>query len=196
MADDKRFVDFTIRGLALDPRNRSPILLLQDTGRQLLLPIWIGPYEATAILSRLEGRVPERPMTHDLALTLVETLDAEVLGVDIRAIEEGTFLADLRLRAGGHRELRIDCRPSDAIAIGVRAGAPIRVEASVLAAAQPLDEFLAGAVSEVEGEGPPVPSDAPRAGPLFVADDDTEGRARLSALLEAMDREDFGEFET
>lgn len=196
MADDKRFVDFTIRGLALDPRNRSPILLLQDTGRQLLLPIWIGPYEATAILSRLEGRVPERPMTHDLALTLVETLDAEVLGVDIRAIEEGTFLADLRLRAGGHRELRIDCRPSDAIAIGVRAGAPIRVEASVLAAAQPLDEFLAGAVSEVEGEGPAPPSDAPRAGPLFVADDDTEGRARLSALLEAMDREDFGEFET
>lgn len=199
MADDKRFVAFTIRGLALDPSNRSPILLLQDTGRRLLLPIWIGPYEATAILSQLEGRVPTRPMTHDLLATLVETLDAEVIGVDIRALDEGTFYADLRLRTPEAPELRIDCRPSDGIAIAVRTHGEIRVEAAVLDAAQPLEDFLAA-----DGSAAPdrAADDAPdaqeRRAPtgLFVADDDTEGRARLSALLEDMEPEDFGEFET
>lgn len=202
MADEKRFVVFTIRGLALDPRNRAPILLLQDTGRRLLLPIWIGPYEATAILSQLEGRVPARPMTHDLLRTLVETLGAEVIGVDIRALRDGTFFADLRLRTPSAAELRVDCRPSDGIALTVRADGIIRVEASVLDAAQPLDDFLASAADDDADEGAPTfeaspDGDAPRPpSTLFVADDDAEGRARLSALLEDMEPEDFGEFET
>lgn len=200
MADDKRFVAFTIRGLALDPSNRSPILLLQDTGRRLLLPIWIGPYEATAILSQLEGRVPARPMTHDLLVTLVETLDAEVIGVDICALRDGTFYADLRLRTPDVPELRIDCRPSDGIAITVRTHGEIRVEAAVLDAAQPLEEFLAadGKAPDRATDDAPGPDAGERRGPpgLFVADDDTEGRARLAALLEDMEPEDFGEFET
>lgn len=200
MADDKRFVAFTIRGLALDPSNRSPILLLQDTGRRLLLPIWIGPYEATAILSQLEGRVPARPMTHDLFVTVVERLDAEVIGVDICALRDGTFYADLRLRTAEVPELRIDCRPSDGIAITVRTHGEIRVEAAVLDAAQPLEDFLASdrtPAPDSATDDEPSPDEQRRASAaLFVADDDAEGRARLAALLEDMEPEDFGEFET
>lgn len=200
MADDKRFVAFTIRGLALDPSNRSPILLLQDDGERLLLPIWIGSYEATAILSQLEGRVPARPMTHDLTVTLVETLGAEVIGVDIRALRDGTFYADLRLRTDDVPELRIDCRPSDGIAIAVRSRGTIRVEAAVLDAAQPLEDFFGADASKAADSetGDATDGAGDRRAPtgLFVADDDTEGRARLSALLEDMEPEDFGEFET
>jgi bifunctional DNase/RNase len=183
MRDEKRYVEFTIRGIAIDSRSQSPILLLQDTGRRLLLPIWIGPYEATAILSHLEGRIPERPMTHDLTTRIIGALEADVIGVDIRGLNAGTYLADLRLVTAAGAEIVLDCRPSDAIALAVRARATIRVEAAVLDAAQPLHE------------GPePAPEASPQS--LFVADDDAEGRARLAALLEDMDPEDFGEFET
>lgn len=182
MRDDKRYVEFTIRGVAIDARNQAPVLLLQDAGRRLLLPIWIGPYEATAILGHLEGRVPERPMTHDLMMKIVGALEADVVGVDIRAIDGGTFLANLRLVTAAGAEVVLDCRPSDAIALAVRARAAIRVEAAVLDAAQPLEETA-------------QPDPEAGAG-LFVADDDAEGRARLAALLEDMEPEDFGEFET
>lgn len=183
MRDEKRYLEFTIRGVAVDPRNQAPVLLLQDTGRRLLLPIWIGHYEAAAILGHLEGQTTPRPMTHDLTMKIIGALEADIVGVDIRAIDGGTFLADLRLVTAAGAEVVLDSRPSDAIALAVRARATIRVEAAVLSAAQPLDETAE-----------PAREAGPQA--LFVADDDTEGRARLAALLEDMEPEDFGEFET
>ncbi len=171
------YVAFSVRGLALDPSNQAPILLLQDHAGRVLLPIWIGPAEAGAIAARLEP--PEdypRPMTHDLLQKCVAALEAEVLGVDIRALNEGTFYADLRLRRADGHELVLDCRPSDAIALALRVSAPIRVAAPVLEAAVPIPQ------SEQEARS------------AVVATDEVS-RARLLESLADLDPEDFGQYE-
>ncbi|MCB9538043.1 MAG: bifunctional nuclease family protein [Myxococcales bacterium] len=182
---DQRYVTFTVRGLALDPDSRLPILLLQDPGGRVLLPIWIGAFEAGAIATRLEGRTFPRPMTHDLLFNVVTALGAEVLHLDIRALKGGTFYGSLHLRAADGRRHAIDCRPSDGVAVAVRAEAPIRVAADVLEAAQPLQEEGQGA-DEEGGEAPRV---------AFVAAGDEAARARLAEQLADMDPEDFGKYE-
>lgn len=184
MSDPQRYVTFTVRGLAVDPDSRLPILLLQDPGGRVLLPIWIGAFEAGAIATRLEGRTLPRPMTHDLLFNIVTALGAEVLHLDIRALKGGTFYGNLHLRAADGRRHAIDCRPSDGVAVAVRADAPIRVAADVLEAARPLDAEEPGA-----GEA----DEAPRV--AFVAAGDEAARARLAEQLADMDPEDFGEYE-
>lgn len=177
---DSAFVPVKVRGLALDPDSRLPILLLQDHGGRVLLPIWIGAFEAGAIATRLEGRDFPRPMTHDLLKNVIEALGAEVTRVDIRALQEGTFFADLYVRRADGHELRLDCRPSDAVALAVRVGAPLRAAAQVLEAAQPMPAEEAG-----EGKQAPAP----------VSADDEEARQRLLDQLAEMDPEDFGDYE-
>ncbi|MCA9540193.1 MAG: bifunctional nuclease family protein [Myxococcales bacterium] len=176
MKSQRVYHEFTVRGLAIDPKSGLPVLLLVDLGGRLVLPISIGSFEASAIMGRIEGRRPTRPMTHDLLRLVILRLGATMTGLDIRGIEGGIFLGNLHLRLPDGRTDVIDCRPSDGIALAVRFGVPIRVAASVLDAAQPMPE-----------------RDAQRA--QFVADDDDEGRARLAALLADMAPEDFGEFE-
>ncbi len=174
------FVPFTVRGIGLDPESRSPVLLLQDHAARLLLPIWIGPFEAGAIANALEGRGPPRPMTHDLLALLLTTLDARVTRVDVRSLDEGTFYANLHLETAGGETRVVDCRPSDAIALAVRVEAPIRVETSVLRVAHPLP-----AEEGAQGEGP-----------VAVAADDDDAKARLAEQLASMSPEDFGKYKT
>lgn len=185
MADAQRFVEFTIRGLAIDPRSKLPILLLQDPQARLVLPIWIGAFEASAIMSRIEGRTPPRPMTHDLAMKLVGALGGAITGIDIRALDQGTFLGSLHLRTAGGDALVLDCRPSDGIALAVRAGVPIRVETKVLEAAQPAPRKA----------GEPEPTDIAPTRAFFISDDDEAGRERLARMLADMDKDDFGDYE-
>lgn len=177
---DDSYVPFTIRGIGLDPESKTPVLLLQDHAARLLLPIWIGPFEAGAIANALEGRAPPRPMTHDLLVRLMTALGAKVTGVDVRALEEGTFYANLHLESSDGEAMVVDCRPSDAVAIAVRVDAPVRVEASVLRVAHPLPQEEREAAE----------------GRLVVAADDEDARARLSEQLADMAPDDFGKYET
>ena len=181
MSQPDRFVEFTVRGLAVDPNSKLPILLLQDHGKRVLLPIWIGAFEAGAIGARLEGRSFPRPMTHDLIQKVIAALGGEVLRVDIRALEEGTFYASLVIRDLADREVALDCRPSDGVAVALRAQAPIRVAAEVLSAAQPVP----GPMRDEDA------ADGPR--PVVIASD-TAARQRLLDELEDMDPEDFGKY--
>ncbi len=176
--DDGRYLPFVVRGIGLDPQSKNPVLLLQDPSERLLLPIWIGVFEAGAIAAALEGHEMPRPMTHDLLARLVEALGAKVLGVDVRALDGGTYLGNLRLEEAGGRSLVVDCRPSDAVALAVRVGAPIRVEAAVLRAAHTLE-------GDAEGDGP-----------IAVAADDQEALDKLADQLAEMDPEDFGKYRT
>jgi bifunctional DNase/RNase len=106
--------------------NDSPVVVLEEEGGTRWLPIWIGNAEARSIALEIEEFHPPRPNTHDLARDLIRGLDAEVVRVVVTELREGTYYALLHLRRGG-RSFPIDARPSDAIAIALRAQAPIFV---------------------------------------------------------------------
>jgi uncharacterized protein len=136
-------VPMELIGVRIELPTNIPILLLRETGGTRYLPIWIGTAEATAIALALEGVEPQRPMTHDLLKTVAETLGATVSRVEVTALNEGTFYADLVLARNGS-ELRVSSRPSDAIALAARTEAPLFADRGVL------DE--AGVVIQEEGE--------------------------------------------
>ncbi len=144
-----------IASLAVDPRSDQPVIILkpldEEPGQGLLLPIWIGQAEATAILLAVEGVPLKRPMTHDLLKDVLETLDTYVERVEITRVEEGTFYAAIILR-GEERTRIVDARPSDSIALAVRTGAPIYVSEEVLADAAVSDESIVESGSEDDAE--------------------------------------------
>jgi bifunctional DNase/RNase len=127
-----------IKGLLLDPVSNTPVVVLRDAEERLFLPIWIGIFEANAIALRMESIETPRPLTHDLLGSLLAALDVEVLKVVINDLKENTFYARIYLRQGV-REFVIDSRPSDALAIAVRAEAEIYVEESVLDASRTVE---------------------------------------------------------
>ncbi len=136
-------VPMELIGVRIELPTNIPILLLRETGGNRYLPIWIGTAEATAIALALEGVEPQRPMTHDLLKTVAESLGAAVSRVEVTALTEGTFYADLVLTRDGS-EVRVSSRPSDAIALAARTEAPLFADRGVL------DE--AGVVIQEEGE--------------------------------------------
>jgi bifunctional DNase/RNase len=126
-----------LKGLILDPTSDVPVVILREEEGTVFLPIWIGVFEANAIALALEGVQPPRPMTHDLLRSVVSGLGAELVRVEIHSLIEGTFHARLRLRRRvgsepGAEELEIDSRPSDAVALALRVGAPIWIARAVL----------------------------------------------------------------
>lgn len=100
------------------------VVILRDTGHDRYLPIWIGPWEANAIAMRLQGVTPERPMTHDLFSQALSELGVTLKRIVVSDLSEDTFRARVLLQVDG-RELDLDARPSDAIALAVRSGVPI-----------------------------------------------------------------------
>ncbi|MCG8458369.1 MAG: bifunctional nuclease family protein [Holophagales bacterium] len=131
MSNHEELVHMTVKGLMLDPVSNVPMLILRDEEGNRFLPIWIGVAEANAIAIKLEGVEVPRPMTHDLTLGLLTRLGAEVVQVVVNDLSQSTFFAQLVLRTPDG-ELNIDCRPSDGIALALRAEVPILVAPSVL----------------------------------------------------------------
>ena len=115
------------------------VVILRDTENDRYLPIWIGPWEANAIAMRLQGVTPERPMTHDLFSQALSELGVTLKRIVVSDLAEDTFRARLLLQLDG-RELNLDARPSDAIALAVRAGVPIFATDAVLDRAGVLPE--------------------------------------------------------
>jgi bifunctional DNase/RNase len=148
-------VEVRVAGVALDSGGQHVILLQPvDTppGKSKLLPIWIGPLEATSIMVAIEGGNTPRPLTHDLIRTLLEALDVQVEQVEVTRIEDSTFYAEITVRSGadsGAGIHRIDARPSDAIAIASRTGAPMFVADEVLAEAG-VEDVISDAEAEAD----------------------------------------------
>ncbi len=128
-------VPMSIKGLMLDPISNSPIVILKDGDEKIFLPIWVGIFEANAIALQLENIVTPRPMTHDLLRNLIETIEGKVRRVIISDLKDSTFYARIDMVVG-EKQLEIDARPSDAIALALRTEAPIFVEQDVLDQAQ------------------------------------------------------------
>jgi bifunctional DNase/RNase len=124
-------IEMTIKGLILDPVTNDPIIILRDQEGQRVLPIWVGAAEANAIGLQIENVVPQRPLTHDLLRDVIHALDGAVDKVVVCDLKENTFYALVHLVVRGE-PVTIDARPSDAIALALRARAPIFVEESVI----------------------------------------------------------------
>ena len=116
--------EMQIYGVSFDLVGKQPIVLLKTADGSKFLPIWIGHSEAAAILMKLQGPAPPRPMTHDLLQDMLATLDAEVIRITVTELRDSTFFASITVQQDGN-EFDIDSRPSDAIALALRADAPI-----------------------------------------------------------------------
>ena len=116
--------EMTLYGVSFEPIGKQPIVLLKTVDEDRFLPIWIGHPEAAAILMKLQGASPQRPMTHDLLTEVVSELKGEVVKVTVTELRENTYFAQITIVQDG-TEVEIDSRPSDAIALAVRCDAQI-----------------------------------------------------------------------
>lgn len=157
--------EMTLYGVSFEPIGKQPIVLLKTLDEDRFLPIWIGHPEAAAILMKLQGASPPRPMTHDLLTEVVSELKAEVVRVTVTELRENTYFAKITFVHDG-QELEIDSRPSDAIALAVRCEAQI---------------FVADAVVEESGIE-------------FQAGDDEQVSLVTASSLADLDPEEFSRF--
>jgi len=131
-------IEMHLGGLGFDPKNMSPIVLLRDTEEINFLPIWIGMFEAAAIAMELQEFKAPRPMTHDLLTRIVESMNGTILRIVINEILDNTFYAivEIQIKDDSKKIIKIDSRPSDALAIAVRTKSPIFVSEAVMVKAK------------------------------------------------------------
>jgi uncharacterized protein len=146
--------EMTVYGVSFDLVGKQPIVLLKTSEGNTFLPIWIGHPEAAAILMKLQGSDPQRPLTHDLACSLVHSLDAEIDRVTVTELRENTFIARITLVQGDGKEVEVDSRTSDAIALA------LRTEARIFAA----EDVIAESGVEFEGDEPDLTALTPSGG--------------------------------
>jgi bifunctional DNase/RNase len=158
-------IEMHVVGISVDQNSGGAVLFLQDDAERTL-PIWIGLAEATAIAKELEEVELPRPLTHDLFRDVLLAIKVELTRVEVMDLRDNTYFAELVLKDATGRTLRVDSRPSDAIALAVRVNAPVFVHEQVLRKAQPGPKEM------------PAPTDK-------------EGWKKL---LEEMDPEDFGKY--
>jgi bifunctional DNase/RNase len=132
-------IEVKIRGLMMDPNSGSPIVILKDVNSETLLPIWVGAYEANAIALEIEKIATQRPMTHDLLRNLIVESGARVERVIVTELRDNTFFAVIEIRNSDGGLLMLDSRPSDAIALALRADCPIYVNEAVIQASHSLN---------------------------------------------------------
>ena len=132
-------VKMDVKALIVDPIANVPVVILRDADEKNFLPIWVGVFEANAIALQMEGVTTPRPMTHDLLKNVIRQIEGDVTRVVINSLEENTFYAQIHIKLA-NRELTVDSRPSDAIALALRTHAPLFVEESVLEKSRAGDE--------------------------------------------------------
>lgn len=129
-------IEVKIRALMMDPNSGTPIIILKDVNSETMLPIWVGAYEANAIALEIEKIAPQRPMTHDLLRNLIVEMGARVERVVITELRDNTFFAVIEMHTPDGAAMMLDSRPSDAIALALRADCPIYVDSEVIRASR------------------------------------------------------------
>jgi uncharacterized protein len=142
-------IEVKIRALMMDPNSGTPIIILKDVNSETMLPIWVGAYEANAIALEIEKIAPQRPMTHDLLRNLIIEMGASVNRVVVTELRDNTFFAVIEMSTNDGATLMLDSRPSDAIALALRADCPIYVDLEVIRASR---NTVSGEQEGVEGE--------------------------------------------
>jgi bifunctional DNase/RNase len=131
-------IEMTVKGLIVDPVTNMPIVVLRDAAGERVLPIWVGVFEANAIALQIENVPTPRPMTHDLLRNVISDLKGSVERIVVTDLKDSTFYALIYLRVGAD-VVAVDARPSDALALALRAKAPIFVEEMVIENARSAD---------------------------------------------------------
>ena len=162
-------IKMKVAGLTIDPLTNTPIVILKDIDEKKAIPIWIGLFEASAIATELEKITFSRPMTHDLMYEILKALKIEIIKVEIHDLRNNTFFANIHLLREGEI-LVIDSRPSDAIALALRANATIFVDEKVIEKSRNVD--FGKKITELEN----------------LKDD------KLKEFLENLSPEDFGKY--
>jgi len=162
-------IKMKVAGLTIDPLTNTPIVILKDFDEKKAIPIWIGLFEASAIATELEKITFSRPMTHDLMYEILKTVKIEIIKVEIHDLRNNTFFANLHLLKDGNI-IVIDSRPSDAIALALRANATIFVDEKVIEKSRNVD--FGKKITELEN----------------LKDD------KLKEFLENLSPEDFGKY--
>lgn len=136
-------IKMKIKGILLDPNTNSYIIILRDEEGKEVLPLWVDRAEGSAISFALEGVVPPRPLTHDLIKNILTQLGTKIVKIVIDEFKQNTFYASIYLSVDNN-EIIIDTRPSDAIALALRAQAPIFVSEDLIKKriAEGLDKWL------------------------------------------------------
>jgi bifunctional DNase/RNase len=156
-------IEVKIRALMMDPNSGTPIIILKDVQSDTMLPIWVGAYEANAIALEIEKIAPPRPMTHDLLRNLITELGVRVERVVVTRLQDNTFFAEIEMRNSDGSLMRLDSRPSDAIALALRADCPIYVDMEVIKASRntmPTEEGEESELTTGEEEWPDVIGEA------------------------------------
>ena len=156
-------IEVKIRALMMDPNSGTPIIILKDVQSDTMLPIWVGAYEANAIALEIEKIAPPRPMTHDLLRNLIVQLGVQVDRVVVTSLRDNTFFAVIEMRNSEGDRMILDSRPSDAIALALRADCPIYVDMEVIKASRntlPTEENEESEMSSTEEEWPDVIGEA------------------------------------
>ena len=145
----------------MDPGSGTPIIILKDINSETMLPIWVGAYEANAIALEIEKILPQRPMTHDLLRNIITEMGASVERIVVTELRDNTFFAEIVLKGSSGEIILIDARPSDAIALALRADCPIFVNEEVIRASRnTVSDNVEESISGADEEWPDVIGEA------------------------------------
>jgi uncharacterized protein len=175
-------IEVRVQSLGLDQATQTPVVILQETGGERVLPIWIGPGEAHAIAMELAGMKFGRPLTHDLAASLVRGLGGVLKRVVITRVQDNTYYAEMVIQRGDE-VISVDARPSDSIAIALRLQAQLFTS----------DVLLASTAIEVVPEQPGS-ADEEGSEPVQESADPGMTPEQLQAYLRKLNPEDLGRF--
>ena len=170
-------IEVVVSKLGVDPSNQSYVVVLQEKGGARMLPIWIGQVEAESIVMQMHNMKRSRPLTHDLCKSIILATGSELRRVQITKVESNTYYGELHLDRDG-KSLRVDSRPSDAIAIALRLDAPIYASDTLLVAQEEDDDAA---------ESFTLPPESAREASELSAE-------QLKEYLEQLRPEDFGKF--
>jgi hypothetical protein len=178
-------IEMTIDSIRVSLMNYQRVVILKEKASDRYLPIWIGPAEADAIAVKLQGVAVQRPLTHDLLNSVIDTLGASVNSIIVNDLKNDTFFAKLILVIEG-KQMEVDSRPSDALALAVRTGVPIFADESVL--------DKAGIM--LDGEtGKPIFDDKPEIEGKPVRVNDEEMKKKMSAFYDFINTLDLDDFD-
>ena len=185
--DNNYMLEMTVDSIRVSPMNYQRVVILKEKQSDRYLPIWIGPAEADAIAVKLQDLDVPRPLTHDLLSSIIESLGGTIDHILVNNLENDTFFAKITIQSNGESK-EIDCRPSDAVALAVRAKVPIYANEEVMDKAgihldketgKPLGQET---ISESPASGPPVE----------VKPEELKSMSAFTDFIDSLDLEDFG----
>ena len=180
-------LEMTVDSIRVSPMNYQRVVILKEKESDRYLPIWIGPAEADAIAVKLQDLNVPRPLTHDLLETIIDTLGGSIESILVSDLHNDTFFAKITIQANGVSK-EIDCRPSDAVALAVRAKVPIFAEEAVLDKAGILLDKDTGKPIGQEAVG-----DGSMAGTRTeVREEELKSMSAFTDFIDSLDLEDFG----